>query len=69
MKIKTKKTVKPKAKVIGKDGNVFNLLGICQRSLRAANQEDKAVELRERVWAAGSYSEALSIMGEYCTLH
>jgi hypothetical protein len=65
-KIKTLK--KPKAKVVGQNGNVFNLIGICQRALKDANQGDKSIEMRERVFAAKSYDEALVIMSDYCIL-
>jgi len=59
---------KPKAKVIGQDGNVFNTLGICNSSLKRAGMPEKAKELSEKVFASGSYDEALSIMMEYCDL-
>ena len=56
---------KPKAKLIGADGNVFNLIGIASRSLKRAGQNDKATEMLERVMNSGSYDEALSIIMEY----
>lgn len=56
---------KPKAKLIGADGNVFNLIGIASRSLKRAGQNDKATEMSERVMNSGSYDEALSIIMEY----
>ena len=59
---------KPKAKVIGQDGNVFNLIGICQRALIKAKQDGKSKEMRERVFNSKSYDEALVIMAEYCEL-
>lgn len=59
---------KPIAKVIGEDGNVFNLIGICSRSLRKAGQGDRAKEMSEKIFKAGSYDEALAIMAEYCDL-
>jgi hypothetical protein len=61
--------IKPKAKLIGKDGNVFNLLGICIGALENANQSDKADELSERIFNSHSYNEALSIMREYCEVY
>lgn len=61
-------TKKPKAKVIGQDGNVFNLIGICSRVLREAGQRERATEMKTRVFASGSYEEALAIMSEYCDL-
>ena len=56
---------KPKAKLIGADGNVFNLIGIASRSLKRAGQNDKATEMSKRVMSSGSYEEALSIIMEY----
>jgi len=72
--IKTKKNqmekemIKPKAKLVGKDGNVFNLLGICGRALKQAGQRDKVTEMQTRVFNCGSYDEALRIMSDYCQL-
>lgn len=54
---------KPVAKLIGADGNVFNLLGICSRALR--RMPNAYNELWERVQKAKSYDEALQIMMEY----
>ena len=34
---------KPKAKLIGADGNVFNLIGIASSSLKRAGQNDKGL--------------------------
>ena len=56
---------KPKAKLIGVDGNIFNLIGITSRSLKRAGQNDKATEMSKRVMNSGSYDEALSIIMEY----
>ena len=56
---------KPKAKLIGADGNIFNLIGIASRSLKIADQNDKATEMSKRVMSSGSYDEALSIIMEY----
>lgn len=59
---------KPKAKVVGGDGNVFAVLGTCSQALKKAGQGDKATEMRNRVFEAESYSKALSIMSEYVEL-
>ena len=56
---------KPKVQLVGQDGNVFNLLGICSRALKRAGQYEEATELQNRVMSSGSYGEALSIMLEY----
>ena len=62
-------TEKPKAKVIGKDGNVFNLIAICSQALIKAKQGEKAKEMQERIFKCDSYEQALRIMGEYCKLY
>ena len=59
------KVTKPKCKLIGEDGNIFNLIGIASRSLRLAGLEDKTKEMSEKVMHCGSYTEALSIIMEY----
>lgn len=64
----TEQVVKPQAKVIGEDGNVFVLMGICSKALKRANQADKAKEMSEKIFNAGDYDESLRIMGEYCEL-
>jgi hypothetical protein len=56
---------KPKVQLVGKDGNVFNLIGICSKALKRAGQHEEAKELQNRVMSCGSYDEALCIMLEY----
>jgi two-component SAPR family response regulator len=56
---------KPQVQLVGQDGNVFNLLGICTRALKKAGQYEEAQELRNRVLKCGSYDEALMTMLEY----
>ena len=63
--MKMKQNRKPKCPMIGSDGNVFNLIGLAQKSLLAVNEEDSAKELQERVFQSASYDEALNIMQEY----
>lgn len=58
-------TTKPKCKLIGKDGNIFNLVGIASRTLRENGLRDQASEMQERVFNSGSYDEALSIIMDY----
>ena len=59
------KNNKPKAPIIGADGNVFNLIGICRKTLKDAGLKDQAVEMTKRVTSSKSYEEALAIMMEY----
>ncbi len=59
---------KPDCKLIGEDGNIFNLMGIASRTLRQNGMADEAVEMRDRIRASGSYDEALCIIGEYVNI-
>lgn len=59
---------KPDCKLIGEDGNIFNLMGIASRTLRQNGMVDKAVEMRNRICASGSYGEALCIIGDYVNI-
>lgn len=56
---------KVKAPIIGADGNVFNLIGICSRALKEKGYREQAKELQERVTSSKSYDEALQVMMEY----
>ena len=58
---------KPKAKLVGEDGNVFILMGICFKALKDAGMHAEAKEMMEKIThTATSYTEALAIMMEYC---
>lgn len=59
---------RPECALIGQDGNIFNLAGIASRTLREHGQEENAEEMKKRVFASGSYGEALSIIGEYVNI-
>lgn len=56
---------KPKAPIVGANGNVFNLIAICSQSLKRAGYHEQAKEMTNRVTSSHSYDEALSIMCEY----
>lgn len=56
---------KIKVKLIGEDGNIFNLLSIVSRKLKRNGQRDEAEEMRERVFESNSYDEALMIISDY----
>lgn len=59
---------KPDCPLIGKDGNIFNLIGIASKTLRDNGMAEQAVEMRDRVRASGSYDKALCIIGEYVNI-
>jgi hypothetical protein len=56
---------KPVVQLVGQDGNVFNLLGICSRALKKAGKLEDAKLIQQRVFSCGSYEEALGILSEY----
>lgn len=60
---------KPDCELIGQDGNIFNLMGIASRTLRENGMGAEAREMSERIQSqAGSYSDALNIIGEYVNI-
>ena len=59
---------KPDCDLIGQNGNIFNLVGIAARTLREHGLKDQAKEMTDRVFASGSYGEALCIIGEYVNI-
>lgn len=54
--------MKPTVKLSGTDGNVFALLGRCTSALKRANLRSEADALTKKVFAVGSYDEALRLM-------
>ena len=64
----TPKQEKPDCPLIGQDGNIFNLMGIAARTLRQHDLAGQAKEMSDRIYASGSYDEALSIIGEYVNI-
>lgn len=59
---------KPDCKLIGEDGNIFNLMARAARTLRENDLPEEAKEMRERITSSGSYDEALCIIGEYVNI-
>ena len=57
--------MKPKCKLVGQDGNIFNLIGIASRTLKEAGFKEKAAEMGHRIKGSKSYDEALRIIMEY----
>lgn len=59
---------KPYCKLIGSDGNIFNLLAIASKCLNTHGYKDEAAELKQRILVkqeAKSYHRALEIIMEY----
>lgn len=60
---------KPDCPLIGQNGNIYNLIGIASRTLRQSGMSEQATKMCSRITeTAGSYSEALSIIGEYVNI-
>ena len=60
--------VKPDCPLIGRDGNIFNLMGIAGQTLRQYGMEDQAREMFQRVTQCQSYDSALNIIGDYVNI-
>ncbi len=56
---------KPKVKLVGEDGNVFNVIGRVAQALNQAGLRDKAQEFQRRAFSARSYDEVLQLAMEY----
>lgn len=56
---------KPVCKLIGKDSNVFNIIGLVSQALKRAKQPEKASEFTSKAFSAGSYDEVLNLAQEY----
>ena len=61
-------SVKPDCPLIGRDGNIHNLLGIACQTLREHGMEDQAREMFQRVTQCQSYDSALNIIGDYVNI-
>ncbi|MGI6383222.1 MAG: hypothetical protein ACOXZT_08495 [Tissierellaceae bacterium] len=57
--------MKPKCKLVGEDGNIFNLMGIASRTLKEAGMKEEAKEMTDRIFKSKNYIEALAIISEY----
>jgi len=56
---------KPKCKLIGQDGNVFNIIGIVAKTLKRAGLKQRADEFSKKALGAHSYDEVLQLCTEY----
>lgn len=60
--------VKPDCPLIGRDGNIFNLIGIASQTLREHHMEEQAAEMFNRITQCQGYDSALSIIGDYVNI-
>ena len=56
---------KPTCKLIGEDGNIFNVIGLVSRSLKKAGMKDKSEEFTKKAFASHSYDEVLALATKY----
>lgn len=66
MKFESGQLKKPDAKLVGANGNVYNLMAICRKSLHKYPAAFN--EMYERITSCHSYNEALAIMSEYVNI-
>jgi len=57
--------MKPKCKLIGECGNIFNLMAVASQTLREHGMKEKVYEMQERIFTAPTYDVALSIIDDY----
>ncbi len=63
------KLIKPKCKLIGQDGNIFNLMGLASRALKKAGFAVEASEMINKITSCSSYKDALSIIEDYVDIN
>ncbi|WP_350343236.1 hypothetical protein PRVXT_002528 [Proteinivorax tanatarense] len=57
--------MKPKVKLVGENGNIFNLMGIASKVLTEAGKKDQADEMVGKITQSKSYDAALQVLMEY----
>lgn len=56
-----KKELRPHCKLVGEDGNVYNVIAIVERALKKAGMHDKAKEWGELVVQCEDYDDVLRL--------
>lgn len=57
--------MKPECKLIGENGNIFNLMGIASRTLKHHGMREQAEEMKARIRESKSYDDAIQIIMDY----
>jgi hypothetical protein len=60
---------KPTCKLVGANGNVFNIIGLVSKALKDDGQTDKAKEFQEKAMQSGSYEEVLNLTHDYVEVY
>lgn len=63
--IQEQKPVKPKMELLGRDGNIFSIMGTAFQLLQMAGMHDQNKEMIDRVTSCRDYDQALHIISEY----
>ena len=63
--IQKQKPVKPKMELLGRDGNIFSIMGTASQLLQMAGMHDQNKEMIDRVTSCRDYDQALHIISEY----
>ena len=58
----------PECKLIGENGNIFNLISLASEALRKANLDLQVQEMQQKVLGCHTYDEALSTIGQYVNI-
>ena len=56
---------KPSCKLIGENGNIYNLMAIARRTLINVGQNENAQKMIDEITSSKSYDEALMIINNY----
>ena len=63
--IQEQKLVKPKMELLGRDGNIFSIMGTASQLLQMAGMHDQNKEMIDRVTSCRDYDQVLHIISEY----
>ena len=63
--IQEQKLVKPKMELLGRDGNIFSIMGTASQLLQMAGMHDQNKEMIDRVTSCRDYDQALHIISEH----
>jgi hypothetical protein len=58
----------PTVKLVGTDGNVFNIMSKTRKALKDAGLKDEAEAFVKRAMACQSYDEVLRLVMTYCDI-
>ena len=56
---------KPSCKLIGENGNIYNLMAIARRTLINVGQNENAQKMIDEITSSKRYDEALMIINNY----